>query len=270
MKLKYQKLLITSIATTMIALVSMTQRAEAVVSYYIGVDSRETLTSGTYNGLANPNFERLTFLYAHWSAAHYHAKGTIVYTGPDLGAATATMTSTSNFLPEGANPPLVLQMGTGVYAGKWINVPSANPFSTLTIEDTGKLATFPPGSPEQIMFDSAGGRWNGSLVDSDVHMKLIGFTPGLNFGTASNPMDNPFADDEGLHLEDAFSLTLNPWVDEAAATGFYSAQFQFVDEAGTFGDSGIVEFRFQVIPEPSSTLMAMLASTGFLLRRRRN
>ena len=246
----------------------------SAANYYIGVDNLATIASGTYAGLANPNKDRLTFLYAHWydatpSSNHYHSKGRYIHTGPNLGAATATTVSSANFLPESGT--LTMVSGTGAYAGKLvIEANPSNPFSFLSIEDTGKLSGFADGTPEFIMFNSSSGRWNSAITGADVHMKLLNATAGLNFGTSSDPNVNPFADAEGLHLADSFSFTLNPWVDAGAAPGTYSAQFMLEDEEGVFGDSGTFEFRFTVIPEPSGTLLSMISLGMLSLRRRRN
>jgi MYXO-CTERM domain-containing protein len=268
---------LTSTLGGLLALAALiTQSQAAFVSYYVGVDGRATVPSGTYNGLANPNHNRLTFLYAHTypenpTINHYHSKGVLVHTGPNLGAGTATTVSSSNFLPEGSAPPLLMQAGSGAYAGKLVNVPTVgNPFSFLTIEDTGKIAGFAAGSPEDILFNSSGGRWNGSLAGADVHMKLISATAGLFFGSASDPTANPFASPDGVHLEDEFSFSLHPWLNAGAAPGVYTAQFQLEDESGMLGESGTFEFRFAVIPEPSSAALATLAAAAITLRRRRN
>lgn len=248
----------------------------ALLSYYVGVDGRTTIPSGIYGGLPNPNGNRLTFLYAHSyedtpESNHYHAKGVHVYTGPNFGAGTATTIASSNYLPEGALPPLLLQDGFGAYAGKKVNVPDiGNPFSLLTIGDVGQISSFPVGSPEQIMFNSSSNRWTTLLSGADVHMKLVFATPGLNFGTAGDPNSNPFAPVDGLHLDDAFSFTLHPWVDAGAAPGNYVAQFQLADETNTFGDSGTFEFRFQVVPEPGSAVCLLLGGLVAATRRRRH
>ncbi len=48
------------------AALAATQPARAALhSYYIGTDNLATFTTGTYSGLANPNFNRLTLLYQH-------------------------------------------------------------------------------------------------------------------------------------------------------------------------------------------------------------
>jgi hypothetical protein len=62
--------------------------------FYVGIDGRHTLNAGTYSGLANPNYNRLTFLLGHSSvdaptANHYHNKSAYSYTGANLGAVTA-------------------------------------------------------------------------------------------------------------------------------------------------------------------------------------
>lgn len=249
--------------------------------YFVGVDGLPTILSGTYAGLPNPNFGRLTFLYAHTYEAtpasnHYHSKGRYEYFGPNLGADTATRVNPSNFLPEGNRPPLLLTPGFGLFAGKLASNPYTDPtdtnypFSFLEIQDTGKLAGHAPGSPKDILFNSSGGRWNGSLLGADVHLELVFLTPGLNVGslTALSIMANPGDD---LHLEDSFAFTPVFWTEANAALGTYIAQFKLTDANGLFADSGTFEFRFQVIPEPSTyaAIFGAIVLALALLRRRR-
>jgi hypothetical protein len=240
----------------------------AIVSYYVGVDGNTgNITSGTYAGLPQPNGGRLTFLYSHGD--HYHSKGVFRYTGPNLGAGTATEVNPNNFLPEGTNPPLVLSVASGgIYDGKLVSASiPGNDFSFLTIEDTRKLSGFGPTDPETILFNSSSGRWNGSLSGADVHLELVFLTPGLNVGDSSTL--NLFTDPgDDLHLEDSFSFTPTFWTDATAANGVYIAQFKLTDEADLFGDSGTFEFRFQVIPEPSTALLSALGAIALLRRRR--
>lgn len=240
-------------------------------SYYVGVDTLQTIASGTYAGMANPNYGRLTLLYAHFnetspSSNHYHAKAVQIYSGP---AASPTVTSSANYLPEGANPPIPLTVSSGgLYDGKLIsNVIAGNSFSNLTLEDTGKLAAFGAGTPESIMFNSSGGRWTGSLTGSDVHLQLVSLSAGLNVGDSQtlNLFTNP---GDELHLDESFSFTPTFWTDAGATPGTYTAQFKLTDESGTLGDSGVFEYRFQVVPEPSVALMGALGVLGLLRRRR--
>ncbi len=251
----------------------------AFVSYYVGVDTLPTLASGAYSGLSNPNFNRLTFLYAHPnevtpSSSHYHSKGIQIYTGPNLGEGlTATTTSANNFLPEGSNPPIPLMFASGgIYDGKLASQSIAgNPFSFLTIEDTGKLAGFGAGTPEHFMFNSSSGRWNGILAGADVHLELVNLSAGLNIGGfyEGGEFLNLFAaPGDDLHLEDSFSFTPTFWTDADAAPGDYTAQFKLTDESDTFGESGTFEFRFTVVPEPSSALLGAVGALALLRRRR--
>jgi hypothetical protein len=255
----------------------------SISGYFVGVDGLATIASGTYAGLANPNHQRLTFLFAHTYADtptsnHYHSKGVIRYTGPNLGAGTATEINPNNYLPEGTIPPITLSLAVGGhYDGKLVAAPIAepdtrHPFSFFTIEDTGKLAGFGPTEGETYLFNSSGGRWNDALTGTDVHLELVSLTPGLNVGVG--PDLNAFAaPGDDYHLADSFSFTPTFWTELNADPGAYVAQFKLTDKSGTLGDSGTFEFRFQVaaIPEPSA--FATLAGLGALslafTRRRR-
>ncbi len=47
--------------------------------FYVGLDGFEILSTGTYAGLENPNYNRLTFLYVHRNenrpeSSHFHSK----------------------------------------------------------------------------------------------------------------------------------------------------------------------------------------------------
>ena len=253
-----------------LAVFSTTLTHAAIVSYYVGVDGRTGIISGgTYIGLPHPNGNRLTFLYNHGN--HYHSIGRIQYTGLNLlpGPGTATQVNPNNFLPEGTNPPIPLSVANGgLYDGKLISASiPGNDFSFLTIEDTGKLANFGPMDEETILFNSSGGRWNGSISGSDVHLELVFLSPGLNVGDSVDL--NVFAvPGDDLHLEDSFSFTPIFWTDATAANAVYSAQFKLVDENNLFGDSGTFEFRFQVVPEPSTALMGALGALALLRRKR--
>ncbi|RYD26397.1 MAG: PEP-CTERM sorting domain-containing protein, partial [Verrucomicrobiaceae bacterium] len=217
----------------------------------------------------------LTFLYAHVypdipASNHYHSKGVYRYTGDNLGEGqTAKEVNPANYLPEGTAPPLDLTPATGgLYDGKLISAMQAgNDFSALTIEDTGKLSGFAPGSGESVLFNSSSNRWNGTLTGADVHLQLVSLSAGLNVGSSTtlNLFVNP---GDEHHLDESFSFTPLFWTNADAAPGVYIAQFKLTDESGTFGDSGTFEFRFNVVPEPSSVLLGALGALGLLRRRR--
>lgn len=247
------------------------------VSYFVGVDNLTTLTSGTYAGLANPNAGRLTFLYAHWEANptsnHYHAKGTLVYTG-GVGSPTI-VNQTSNFVPEAPIAPLPLVPGTGLYAGKLVTAIGTDTgaatyeFSNLNIRSTSVLAGFEASTPEGIMFNSSSGRWTGALTGADVHLELVSVTPGLTVGSAATL--DIFAEESEVHLGEPVNFTPVLWTAADALPGVYVAQFRLHDEANLFGSSGIFEIRTEVIPEPGLlSLLALggLAAVWFFRRRR--
>lgn len=155
----------------------------SLVEYYVGVDNRPTITTGTYAGLPNPNFGRLTFLFAHTNDTtpannHYHGIGAWSYSGP-ADSPTLNATNTNNRIPEtftNQDPlPLFPQ------AGKWVSqaVPGLE-YSDLQWESTQSLSSAGPGTPEHFLFTSSGGRWAEPLDNTRVALELVGVTPGLH------------------------------------------------------------------------------------------
>jgi hypothetical protein len=281
--------LLAALAVGAIALLNPVALRAELLGYYIGLDDRPLVIGGTYNGLPNPNFNSLSFLYAHSypvggvpngpSSNHYHSKGTLVYTGPNLGAATAVIRSTSDFVPEGTLPPIKLSLGTGIYANKLITNPYTDPldpvtpFSDLEIGSTQSLAGFGPTDGETYMFNSSSGRWDSPYNLAHLHIELISLTPGLNLGDAtmlnvlSLPGDELHLTDPGTENE-SWGFTPVLWTDENAAPGIYEAKFRYFDEDGNYGSTGEVRIRTEVVPEPSTALL-LLGGVGMMMARRR-
>lgn len=273
--------IIKSAGLSLTAAALFTSNADAAIgSYYVGTDDLPTFTSGVYTGLTNPNFNRLTLLYAHPdevtpSSSHYHSKGIYRYTGtPPSHTETFTV---SDYVPEGALPPIQLSIGTGTYANKLLTNPYTNPldpvyhFSFLEIGATNALDGFAPSTVENFLFNSSAGRWN-TLLDggADIHIALISLTPGLNIGDEDNldiGMNSP-GDDH--HLGGGNFTPFNPvlWTNDDAAPGIYEAKFKLTDESATYGDSGEFRVRVEVVPEPSSSLLALAGASAMLIRRR--
>jgi hypothetical protein len=230
-------------------------RAETV-PYYIGVDGLAAIASGTYQGLANPNSNRLTLLYNHGD--HYHAKGTFVYTGENLGDDTQVIGSPSYYLPEGAAAPFALTKGTGVFDG--LSISGQTPEvegSDIQIGSVDALAGAPAGSDESILFNSGGGRWTTSLGDADLVIELVSATAGLSILDASGNSIFGGGSTYALGLGGA-DLNFAP-IFAAAAAGDYVASFRLRDLTGGFGDSGVFEYRFQApVPEPASLVMSAI------------
>jgi PEP-CTERM motif len=250
------------------SLLGVSSASAQSAGYYIGYDGLTTITTGTYAGLANPNYNNLVLLYNHGD--HYHGKGVYRYTGPNLGANTAVELNPSNYLPEGANPPILLSAGSGFYDGKLVSSFYAeSEFSNLTFDFTDTLDAFADGSPEHVLHNSSGGRWAGLLGDAHVHLVLESVTPGLNIGDAGN-LNIMSAPGDDFHLVSGFSPVF--WTDANASEGTYGARFRLTDDENLFTDSGTFEFRFEVaaVPEPSSyAALAGLASLGLVAFRRR-
>lgn len=242
----------------------------ALFSYYIAVDGQQTIPTGAYAGLPNPNANRLTLLYAHPEADHYHAKAVYRYQpGSPVGSPVIEV-NPANYLPEGTRSPLAMTAGSGIYSGKSVVLEdTSDGYSLIDFRDTDDLAGFAPGTAEHTMFNSSSGRWTGSIAGADVHLVLVWKTEGLNIGSDSSLSIGLNQPNNEYHLSDDVNFSPVFWTEQDAVPGVYVAQFKLVDEEGLFGDSGTFEFRFNVVPEPSSALLAAGAAALGLLRRRR-
>jgi hypothetical protein len=255
--------------------------AAELQNFYIGRDGREVLTSGAYAGLPNPNHGRLTFLYAHTypdtpGNNHYHGIGAYSYTG-DVGSPTVNSTNANNRIPEThtGQAPLTLVPGSGPWAGKLVSQETAEHYSDLQIRSVWDLSSAGAGSPEEILFNSSGGRWSSSLEGAEVWLELISKSPGLHIGAgaAAEILSNP--GDQHL-LGPGNSLDFLPvfWTEADAAPGAYSAQFRLHDLGAAggrtpFDSSGNFHFDFAVVPEPTALWLAAVGAVGLATGRRR-
>lgn len=253
------------------------------IGYYIGIDSLATLTSGTFAGLANPNYNRLTFLWEH--GTHFHGIGAYSYTG-SADAPVVNGSSGNNRIPEvGARidplpGTLALNAGAGEFAGKWVSSPLGDDvahqaYSHLGVSSIQSLAGGTPGSITEALFDSSAQRWNAALDGVQVALKLEYITPGLKVA-ANGDMD--LFDSGNLHLlgdGNAFDFLPTFWVDATAAAGTYTAQFSLVNLGSNTAvrDSGTFYIDFAVpapVPEPTTWAMLLggLFMLGWIARRR--
>lgn len=251
------------------------------LNYYIGLDGRPTIPSGTYVGLANPNFNRLSFLFAHTYADnpesnHYHSKGIYVYTGP--AANPTVVMSGSNFLPEIARRiDLDRDYGAGPFAGDFVSPsPAGVVWDDLRVGTVDDLSGFAAGTPQQILFNSsappAGGRWSGSLAGTDIELQLVSISAGLTVWERGGGLLLDSAGD-AVSLGAGDRIAFDPVfvADGSLAAGTpLSARFRLVDTNGLRGDSGEFVFNFvTAVPEPASAALAAVGAAGLLARRAR-
>jgi len=258
-------------------------RGNEGIGYYIGIDSLATIGQGTFGGLANPNYNRLTFLWEH--SNHFHAIGTYSYTGT-AAAPVVNGTNANNRIPELGSRiaplpgTLALTAGTGDYAGKWVSSVLGEDAphhenSYLGISSIQALSGGDAGSAQAILFNSTRNRWNATLDDVSVALKLESITPGLK--VAANG-DTDLFDTGNLHLLGAgnsFDFLPVFWTAADAAPGTYSAQFSLVNLGSNLAvrDGGTFHIDFTVaapVPEPATSAMLLggLLMLGMIAARR--
>ncbi len=272
-----------SLLIVALTILSVAPSRAATVDYYIGVDTRPNVIGGTYDGLANPNNGRLSFLFAHTfpetpANNHYHGIGVHAHTGPNLGSGTAVAPQGTNFqLPETFQnfAPMAMTMtASGLYNGRLsLQADPAVPYSDLHFQASPMLAGFAAGTPEQILYNSSTNRWTGDMLGAVPALQLISLTTGLNIGSPSqlNILSNM---NDTFTIGSGNTLDFRPifWADPAATAGNYSARFRLVDlrAVGTpLPSSGEFVFNLRVIPEPGSALLAALTLCSLFIRRHR-
>ncbi len=246
-------------------------------SFFIGVDGRTTIPSGTYGGLAEPNAGRLTLLFGHGD--HYHGIGAYSYSGPAVSP-TINPTNANNTIPElyTSLPGLNLTLGSGVYAGRYVSGLGTD-VQDLEYGDLGMLATTAlslTGDPEDsVLFNSSAGRWTGALGQQQIGLELVSISSGLEVGDllGNTLFPGGVGSIETLGVGDL--LDFEPvFFTAIAGLASYSATFRLRD-LGTagggpalFGDSGTFTFAFQVVPEPGTALLMGLGLVGLASVRR--
>lgn len=255
-------------------------------NWFVGVDGLQTIPTGVYAGLPNPNYGRLTFLYGHQydgiddgaigpSSSHFHSKSRWAYTGPASNP-TIVDAITTNFVPEDGTR-ITLLPGSGPTAGlfvsglqgtdlKWAN-PRHSSVAWLNRAEATEWETF--------LFNSSGGRWSGSLGVARVALQIVSISPGLSVW-APDFSRQISAPGQFLELGVGDSLDITP-VFAATSLGNFSATFRLLDLHREDGyrpllDSGRYEMRFEAVPEPASMLAlgAGLAAMAWRRRSRRN
>lgn len=266
-------------AAVILAAVSLSAHAQVRhaegIGLYVGLDSRAVFPSGGYAGLPNPNHNRLTLLLDHGD--HFHSIGTYSFVGPAPHPGVRD-SSSNNRVPEtfSAEPPLSLTAGGGLYSGRLRSSVGSSEYSYLGIASIQTLAGNAPGSAADVLLQSSGNRWSGSLTGVNVGLQLLNATPGLKIGTEA--VLDLFSLSSTILLGHGNTFEFKPVfsVPSSALPGTYSAEFKLVNlnPASPYGESGRFYLDFAVpVPEPSAYLM-MLAGLVFMgavaARRRRH
>ena len=253
------------------------------IGFYVGVDSRVTIPTGTFAGMTNPNAGRLTLLFDHGD--HFHGIGAFTITGT-AAAPVVTPTSTNNRIPEPytvvspatAAIPLAAA-GTGLYAGHWVSSVLAAGQPTFDYSHLGiaSIQTLNDVSAAtDLLFHSSGNRYSANYQGVTVGLRLISATAGLMVGFGNNL--NVFGSSATYALGSSGSFQAMPtfYVADSALAGMYSAQFRLVNLGpnANVTNSGNFFFDFSVaqpIPEPQTwaMLLAGMAVLGSLAHKRR-
>jgi hypothetical protein len=237
--------------------------------YYIGLDGQESVTYGTYTGLANPNYNRLSFLFPHLepdpTTNHFHAIGAYSYTG-SLDNPTVISTSTNNRIPEywTGLSPIQLLPGTGVFANRLISQRTDEEYTNWTIAPVQSLLNYPGDPAAKYLYNSSDGGWQGSLGEAEIALELVAISPGLGIADSTGrDLFDSIGDRYVIGRGDDFSFLPIFYTSQSASAGQYFAEFRLLDvntannrmplaPSGTF----VVDFqvRSQSVPE-SSTLL---------------
>ncbi len=251
--------------------------------FMVAIDGRETLSYGDYEGLANPNLNRLTMLYPHFahdgedvSSSHFHSIGAYSYTG-SLDNPTVIDTSTNNQIPEYWTelPPINLIPGTGVFANSLVNeiTPSSEEnYNNLKITPIQILEDNLEDPAVNAVYNSSGGAWTSSLGSAEIALELISITNGLNVATQDGKdLFAGIRDTYFIGQGNDFSFTPVFYTDSDANSGNYSAEFRLVDlQSNSLPQSGRFQINFQVAaqaqvatPEPSAIISLISLGFGF-------
>lgn len=218
---------------------------------FVGLDSLEKFTAGNFSGLPNPNYGRLTLLYAHQydgkgevpiSSSHFHPKATLILKGDAKSAIISP--SGGYYLPEGTEK-LRLMPGGGVYSGFMVSGLEKTAISNLTFRPVQWLNRAGAKEWESVLAKN-GSRWTGDLSKAKLALEVVSLTTGLMLLNADSSVA---ADAYGKQLPlGGGNFAFKPVfaVKKDSSPGVYSAMLRLRDLEGIHLESGVFELRFEV------------------------
>ncbi len=239
------------------------------IAYYVGIDTRLVVPSGTYAGLANPNAGRLTLLYDHGD--HFHGIGAYSLSGP-AAAPTVLNTNTNNRLPEPytrvspETSAIGLLPGSGAFAGRWVSgvLPAGAPAAEYSLLGIASVQSLDDRSAAaDLLFHSSANRWSAHFFGVNVGLRLLDISPGLQ--VAAGGVMDIFDGGNTFALGDSGSFEFMPTfhVAQGAAAGVYSASFMLVNLSPATNrnvfDGGVFHIDLAVPvsePHPAALLLA--------------
>ncbi len=228
--------------------------------FHVGVDKAENVGFGTYTGLPNPNFDRLTLMLSHTftdnpTRNHFHRIGSFSYSGD--AADPQPGFSGNNRIPEPyqGDDGLSLLPGAGAFDGLLVSGlgPAAFPgdeveqeYGDVSIRPMDNLLSFDGRladagdargqdfHPGHYLVNASGGAYKNPIDGTTVGLRLIDIDAGLTVHDRSGvQIFNSLGD--VFEMGTSASWVFDPVfaVDGAAAAGStFSATFELTDLLG--------------------------------------
>lgn len=235
-----------------------------LATYYIGFDGDPKPRNGSDGNPYpnNPNYNRLTMLFAHSYIAdtyptktinHYHPLGAPRYTGASTNPAT---TFSNARTPEGTREPLTLQPGEGQFTGKFVSnrgSATSSEYDALTIRSIESLRSGngPMGTAPTTPFSYANLNPTSATYDAD-WQNYLSTASGDWLMLNSSPIDpTTFTENGGTYAGSVVDVTVGmQLVDITPGLDVYrmDGSTLFSGGAGSVERLGILDASFSFTP----------------------
>jgi hypothetical protein len=261
-------------------------------NYFVGIDTLTTLTSGAFAGQANPNFGKLTILYAHMypdsgspgaASSHYHAKSSIrlyrdTVSGPILTSDTAVtvnaqgvLTGLVNYVPETSGTKIRLGEGSGTFSGKYATgfLGNSTEWENMTFRPNAWLNRPGASLAEISTYNTSGGRYTGSLGTRTIGLRIESLSAGLEAWDVTGTTQYNVGQVISLGSGDFRSAPIFATNTSMGQGVSLNALVRIVDLSDPTVSSGTTEFRFATVPEPTSMAVLGIGAAALLRKRKR-